>query len=119
MAITIAPGAFDPDLDDGGALDFVVVGCEPALGRRGLEAAAELVMAIPHPDEPDESLPNFASDVAERADGAEIWFDVKDESEVPEVMQQIVDAVVAGLTSTGIVDATLTNKRLLGEVFGA
>jgi hypothetical protein len=119
MTINIAPGAFDPDLDYGGALDFVVLGCEPALGRRGLEAAAGLVMAIPHPEEPEEPLPNFASGVVERAEGAEIWFDVKDETEDPEVMQQIVEAVVSGLNSAGIVDATLTNKRLLGEISDA
>ncbi len=115
MPIVIVPGAFDPDLISGGALDFVVTGAESGPARRGLETAVENVFQIPHPDEPEDPLPNYASDIVDRPDGAEVWFDIADYAEEPEILQHVVEAVVRGLTTAGITDATLTNKRVLGE----
>jgi hypothetical protein len=118
MAITVTAGAFDPDIDNGGALDFVVTGTgtDASAARTGLEAAKMQVFEIPHRDEPEDPLLSFGSDVADPPDGAQVWFDIGDYAEDPAFMAQVVEAVVRGLTSTGVTDAILTNKRVLGEL---
>jgi hypothetical protein len=67
-----------------------------------MERAAEAVFNVPHPEEPDEPLPNYASAVTETADGPSFWIDCKDELDDPDTAAAVVTAIVGALDDAGV-----------------
>ncbi|HET7486388.1 MAG TPA: hypothetical protein VFJ85_00565 [Acidimicrobiales bacterium] len=87
---------------ESGACRFVLRGAtDPAVARAAMQRAAEAVFTVPHPEEPDEPLPNFASAVTDTEDGPSFWIDCKDELEDPDIAQAVVDAMLGALTAAG------------------
>ncbi len=67
-----------------------------------MRAAARAVASIPHPDEPDDPLPNFVSAITRSAEGPSFSIDVKDmlDDNAP-LARQVVTAVVVALDVAG------------------
>lgn len=74
---------------------------------RGLTAARRALFAIPHPEEPDDPLPSFASDVTVSEQGATFWFDAADAEEYDGLLERVVDALREAIEREGV-DGSLT-----------
>jgi hypothetical protein len=112
--ITVAPGFIDVDEGEGGALHVALIDCgDHDEARRGLESAARAVYGVPHPEEPHDSLPNYVSELEEIPAGWVVWFDFQDiADDNPELMQQVLDAMLGGLAEAGVTNGTLTSYEV-------
>jgi hypothetical protein len=76
-------------------------------GQRAMEAARSALFAIPHPEEPDDPLPSFATNVSLGDRGPTFWFDIAD----AEAYDGLIDTVVKKLAAAvegEVAEATLT-----------
>lgn len=85
-----------------GGCRFVLPGTEDsALARAAMQSASAAVFKVPHPDEPDDPLPKYASGVTEMADGPSFLIDCKDMLDDPDTAQAVVDAMLGALNEAG------------------
>jgi hypothetical protein len=64
-----------------------------------LEVAAEALYKIPHPDEPEDGLPNLST-VRRTVNGPMIFFDIKDQGE--EFAAEIIEVLQRSLDASGV-----------------
>lgn len=109
MTVIVDEGLAAHIAANSGAAHIALVGCpDPDLARRAMVAAAKAVFTVPHPEEPDEPLPSFASGVEVDDEGtATFWFDAAD----AEAYEGLCEAVVAAMRAA--VDATGATGRLV------
>ncbi len=69
--------------------------------RDGLVRAAAALRRIPHPEEPDDCLPSFVSEVRDADDGPLITFDIADAEAYDGLVEQVLEAVLTALASAG------------------
>ena len=67
-----------------------------------MASAAEAVFDVPHPEEPEDPLPNYVSPVEQTAEGHSFWIDAKDELDDPGVAQQVLESITDALTAAGV-----------------
>lgn len=100
MTVRAAPGLEEHIANLGWWCEIAVDGTGGrAAAARGLAAAAERIGRIPHPEEPDEGLPNFIA-VDERPEGPVLVFDIKDWG--PDYAAEIVGILVESLGASGV-----------------
>jgi hypothetical protein len=101
VAVTVVNGLV-AYLCGGGAV-FVLRGAsDPDVATTAMRAAARALQQIPHPDEPDDALPNFVSAVTAEPDGPSFWIDVKDMLDQNDLLaQEVVDSLVTALDAAG------------------
>jgi hypothetical protein len=102
--IRVEPG-FVEDMQSeecSGACTFVLTGfTEPVAARRGMEAARRALCSVPHPLEPEDSLPNFVDDLVIGPGRISFTADGKDELGDPDVAAVVADALVRALNGAG------------------
>lgn len=104
-----ADGLIDELAQQSGAMKFAVrrdqKNSDGSL-TTAMAQASERVGEVRHPDEPDEPLASYVSEVQVNNDF--VWFsaDISDMEEEPMVLNEIVDAILAALSAHGI-DTTL------------
>ena len=101
MSVTVANGLV-AYLCDGGAMFVLRAAPNADVATRAMRTAAGALQTIPHPDEPEDALPNFVSAVTAEPDGPSFWIDVKDMLDANEALaQQVVDVLVTALDAAG------------------
>ena len=75
---------------------------DPALARAAMVRATQAVFRIPHPEEPDDPLPNSATEVTLTADGPSFSIDCKDQLDDPDTAAAVVAAIVRALDEVGV-----------------
>jgi hypothetical protein len=109
MSVTIADGLLEQLRRSSGSQHLQLRGApDPEAAKRGMRAASRALYTIPHPDEPSEPAPSFASGVEDRGGGPQFWFDIKDAETMPGLLEKVLDTVVAALNSSGVEAGTLT-----------
>jgi hypothetical protein len=100
--VQVEDGIFQRMEGQNGACRFVLRGSsDPEVARAAMSRGAQAVFDVPHPEEPDDPLPNFASSVTQTPDGPSFWIDCKDELDDPDVAADVVAAIVHALDKAG------------------
>ncbi len=71
------------------------------IARTAMQRGAGAVFEVPHPLEPDDPLPNYASCVTLTEDGPSFWIDCKDELDDPDTAAAVVAAILRALDAAG------------------
>jgi hypothetical protein len=79
---------------------------DPDAAKRALIAARRALFAIPHPEEPDDPLPSFASEVEVHDTGASFRFDIADAESYDGLVDEVIAALVSAIETEGV-DGTL------------
>ena len=69
---------------------------------RALSAARQAVCAVPHPEEPSEPLPSFASEVVANERGATFWFDAADAEAYDGLLEHVARSMAAAIDAERI-----------------
>ncbi len=64
-----------------------------------MRKARAALFKLPHPEEPDDPLPSFASPVVLESGGPTFWFDIADAE--GDVLEQVLRTVTTELTEAG------------------
>jgi hypothetical protein len=109
MGVTIADGLLEHLRGSSGSQSLQLRGApDPEAAARGMRAARRALYTIPHPEEPSEPAPSFASGVEDAGGGPQFWFDISDAEAYPGLLEKVLDIVVAARTSSGVETDTLT-----------
>lgn len=86
-----------------------------------MRQAANALFSVPHPEEPDESLPSFVSGVTMGARGPTFWFDIADAEVYDGLLEQVLETVVQALEqadATGLLGTPedATRRELVDHV---
>lgn len=104
--LQVAPGLADYIASSSGAVQLRLEG-STVNGFEGMRLARSAIFEVPHPEEPSDPLPSFASTV-KIVDGAPgFWFDAADVEAYDGLIDQVIAVTVAALESSGA-DGLLT-----------
>ena len=76
-----------------GAVHVELRGVEEDVARRALRAAREALFTIPHPEEEEDPLPSFASDVSAGERGPTFWFDIADAESYDGLIDWVIEVM--------------------------
>jgi len=99
--VVVADGLADYIERDGGGGIVVLRNVEDAAGLRAMAAAREALLAMRHPEAPDESLPNYVSDVVIGPSGATFEFDIPD-LDAYELAKEVVRVIAGAIDAEGV-----------------
>jgi hypothetical protein len=103
MAIEVDDGLLDYMAGSTGALHLVLRDTDdPDLALEAMRQAKAALFTIPHPEEPDDPLPSFASAVTAGAAGVTFWFDIADAEAYEGLLEQVLATVVRALEKSGV-----------------
>ena len=85
-----------------GAAQVVVRSADVDAAVRGLRRARTALFQIPHPEEPEDPLPSYASAVAADETSARFRFDIADAEAYTGLIDQVADAIIAALEAEGV-----------------
>jgi hypothetical protein len=101
--VEIAAGLVEYMASSTGAIHVELRGAgDPESAVRALTAARGAIYRIPHPEEPSEPLPSFASDVTATDDGATFWFDAADAEAYDGLLDQVAASIAAAIDEAGV-----------------
>jgi len=101
-AIRVDPGLVDYIAESSGAAHVQLQDAEdPEVAVAAMRLARSAVFSIPHPEEPDDPLPSFASAVTMAEGGPTFWFDIADAEVHDGTLRQVVKAMVTALDAAG------------------
>lgn len=75
---------------------------DPDGASAGLMAARKALFTIPHPEEPSDPLPSFASEIEVGQRGPTFWFDIADAEAYDGLLDQVVSALAGALEAAGV-----------------
>jgi hypothetical protein len=108
MAVVVDPGLLDYMASNSGACTFVLKETSPEAAVRGMQSACRAVGAIPHPEEPGDPLPSYMSVPETTGDGARCTIDVADAEAYEGLLERVLQAVLDGLATEGVISGVLT-----------
>jgi hypothetical protein len=109
VSITVDEGLVARMKANSGACHVQLQGAADAeVARLAMTKARQAVLRIPHPEEPSDPLPSFASNVVDSGSGPQFWFDVADAEAYDGLVETIVDTMVLAVREAGLVSGQLT-----------
>jgi len=104
----VAEGLVAYIAEHSGAAQVVLSGVEDSeAAQHALAAARAALFTIPHPEEPGDPLPSFASDVSVGPGGPTFWFDIADAEAYDGLIDRVVQVMTAAIELAGV-DGVLT-----------
>jgi hypothetical protein len=88
---------------------------DPDVARRAMQAARAAVYTVPHPEEPDDPLPSYVSEVEDGPRGPRFSIDMADAEGYEGLIERVVATMSAAIDSAGG-DGTLTSPEAISDV---
>jgi hypothetical protein len=108
MAIEVEAGLAEHLAETSGSAHFELRDFGDAgAAAAAMEQAKRAVFSVPHPEEPDDPLPSYASDLPTTNPAIGFWIDMADAEAYDGLIDQVVAKVVSALDEAGI-DGRLT-----------
>ena len=100
--MNIAEGLAAYMAESSGAVHIELRGAsDEQVALRAMNAAKDALYEVPHPEEPDDPLSSFSSDVAVGERGPAFWFDIADAEAEEGLIDSVIEALAAALNREG------------------